>query len=63
MSHFLLSYLFSGIWTMLVIATVDLVMPKKPPMGALWTLVSGILWPVFVAVVVAYVLGWRPRGT
>lgn len=63
MTHFLLAYAVAGIWIALVISTVDLMMPKKPPMGVLWTLVSGILWPVFVAVTVAYVLGWRPRGT
>ena len=61
--RFLFAYALAGIYTALVVATVDLMTPEKPAMGVGWTLVSGVLWPVFTAVTVAYVLGWRPRGT
>lgn len=49
-NHLLLAYATCGVWIALVIATVDLLTPKKPPMGALWTLVMGALWPFFLGV-------------
>lgn len=61
MMHFLFAYALCGIYVALVIATVDLFMPKKPAMGVVWTIVSGVVWPVFVVVTVAYAAGWRPK--
>jgi len=48
--HGLLVYANSGIGVALMIATIDLLTPKKPPMGALWTLVMGVVWPFFLGV-------------
>ena len=57
----LVYYVLCGIAIALVISTVDLVTPEKPEMGVVWTIVSSVVWPAFLIVVVAYVLGWRPK--
>jgi hypothetical protein len=56
MAHFLFAYALCGIWTALVISTTDLLMPETPNMGVGWTILFGVLWPVFTIVVMAVVL-------
>lgn len=56
MAHYVLTYAACGLWTAIVIATTDLLTPKKPQMGTGYTIVFGVLWPFFVTVVMIHVL-------
>jgi len=62
-THLLLTYAIFGTGTALVIATVDLLTPKRPPMGMAWTLLQGLLWPLFagIVVVVLFKLHFKSR--
>ncbi len=64
MTHLLLIYATCGVGVALLIATIDLLTPKHPPMGALWTLIHGVLWPAFlgIAAVVLFRRYTRDRG-
>ena len=54
--HGLLVYANSGIGVALMIATIDLLTPKKPPMGVLLTLMCGVLWPATLAIMIRSVV-------
>lgn len=62
MLHALLIYAICGTGTALVIATVDLLTPKYPPMGTTYTLISGVLWPAFLSIAVVVVLKHRLKN-